>query len=291
MVIDSLKNLVDNNLKNYLLKKEKTYNNILNEAMSYSLNTGGKRVRAILCLLSYSIYKKDYEKILNIALGIEMIHTYSLIHDDLPCMDNDDLRRGKPTNHKVYGDAIATLAGDALLNEAMNIFFDFSLKNGENSLRACSIISKASGADGMIGGQVVDIINEGNKDISIDELNYMHTKKTGELIRASVVSGAILAGANEDDIKILSDYGYKLGLAFQIKDDILDVTSSTEVLGKNAKSDIENDKTNYISLFGIEKCINLCESLTNECLSLLESINGDTKALSELTNLLVKRKY
>ena len=257
MVIDSLKNLVDNNLKNYFLKKEKTYNNILNEAMSYSLNTGGKRVRAILCLLSYSIYKKDYEKILNIALGIEMIHTYSLIHDDLPCMDNDDLRRGKPTNHKVYGDAIATLAGDALLNEAMNIFFDFSLKNGENSLRACSIISKASGADGMIGGQVVDIINEGNKDISIDELNYMHTKKTGELIRAAVVSGAILAGANEDDMKILSDYGYKLGLAFQIKDDILDVTSSTEVLGKNAKSDIENDKTNYISLFGIEKCINL----------------------------------
>ena len=283
MVIDSLKNLVDNNLKNYFLKKEKTYNNILNEAMSYSLNTGGKRVRAILCLLSYSIYKKDYEKILNIALGIEMIHTYSLIHDDL--------RRGEPTNHKVYGDAIATLAGDALLNEAMNIFFDFSLKNGENSLRACSIISKASGADGMIGGQVVDIINEGNKDISIDELNYMHTKKTGELIRAAVVSGAILAGANEDDIKILSDYGYKLGLAFQIKDDILDVTSSTEVLGKNAKSDIENNKTNYISLFGIEKCINLCESLTNECLSLLESINGDTKALSELTNLLVKRKY
>ena len=282
MVIDSLKNLVDNNLKNYFLKKEKTYNNILNEAMSYSLNTGGKRVRAILCLLSYSIYKKDYEKILNIALGIEMIHTYSLIHDDLPCMDNDDLRRGKPTNHKVYGDAIATLAGDALLNEAMNIFFDFSLKNGENSLRACSIISKASGADGMIGGQVVDII---------DELNYMHTKKTGELIRAAVVSGAILAGANEDDIKILSDYGYKLGLAFQIKDDILDVTSSTEVLGKNAKSDIENNKTNYISLFGIEKCINLCEGLTNECLSLLESINGDTKALSELTNLLVKRKY
>ena len=140
-------------------------------------------------------------------------------------------------------------------------------------------------------GQVVDIINEGNKDISIDELNYMHTKKTGELIRAAVVSGAILAGANEDDIKILSDYGYKLGLAFQIKDDILDVTSSTEVLGKNAKSDIENNKTNYISLFGIEKCINLCESLTNECLSLLESINGDTKALSELTNLLVKRKY
>ncbi len=291
MVVDNLKKLIDNNLKDYFLKKEKTYNNILYEAMAYSLNTGGKRVRAILFILSYSIYKKDYERVLDIALGIEMIHTYSLIHDDLPCMDNDDLRRGKPTNHKVYGDAIATLAGDALLNEAMNIFFDFSLKNGIDSLKACSVISKASGADGMIGGQIVDIINEGNKNISTDELNYMHSKKTGELIRASIVSGVILAGASKEDINILSDYGYKLGLAFQIKDDILDITSSTEVLGKDAKSDIENDKTNYISLFGIEKCISLCENLTHECLELLGCIEGDTKSLIELTNLLVKRKY
>ena len=281
-----------NKFENYLNAKiDLLTPSVTREAMRYSLLAGGKRLRPQMVFSVIEGYHLNNEIGYDYAAALEMIHTYSLIHDDLPCMDNDDLRRGKPTNHKVYGDAIATLAGDALLNEAMTIFFDFSLKNGENSLRACSIISKASGADGMIGGQVVDIINEGNKDISIDELNYMHTKKTGELIRAAVVSGAILAGANEDDIKILSDYGYKLGLAFQIKDDILDVTSSTEVLGKNAKSDIENDKTNYISLFGIEKCINLCESLTNECLSLLESINGDTKALSELTNLLVKRKY
>ena len=292
MSIEEYKKSIDKELKLYFEDKIKysEEEKIIYEAMSYSTNIGGKRIRPILFMATHNIFSNS-EIPIGIPCAIEMIHTYSLIHDDLPDMDNDDLRRGKPTNHKVYGDAIATLAGDALLNEAMNIFFDFSLKNGENSLRACSIISKASGADGMIGGQVVDIINEGNKDISIDELNYMHTKKTGELIRAAVVSGAILAGANEDDIKILSDYGYKLGLAFQIKDDILDVTSSTEVLGKNAKSDIENNKTNYISLFGIEKCINLCESLTNECLSLLESINGDTKALSELTNLLVKRKY
>lgn len=291
MVIDSLKNLVDESLNDYFLKKEKTYSSILNEAMSYSLNTGGKRVRAILFLLAYSIYKKDYKKVLDIALGIEMIHTYSLIHDDLPCMDNDDLRRGKPTNHKVYGDAIATLAGDALLNEAMNIFFDFSLKNERDSLKACRVISKASGSDGMIAGQIVDIINEGNKDLSLDELNYMHTKKTGELIRASIIAGAILGGANEKDLDLLSDYGYKLGLAFQIEDDILDVTSSTEVLGKNAKSDIENDKVNYISLFGVEKCKEICESLTNECLKHLESIEGNTKDLIELTILLMKRKY
>ncbi|MDO4536254.1 MAG: polyprenyl synthetase family protein [Clostridium perfringens] len=291
MVINSLKNLVDESLNDYFLKKEKTYSSILHEAMSYSLNTGGKRVRAILFLLAYSIYKKDYKKVLDIALGIEMIHTYSLIHDDLPCMDNDDLRRGKPTNHKVYGDAIATLAGDALLNEAMNIFFDFSLKNGVDSLKACKVISKASGSDGMIAGQIVDIINEGNKELSLDELNYMHTKKTGELIRASIVAGAILGGASEKDIDVLSNYGYKLGLAFQIKDDILDVTSSTEILGKDAKSDIENNKVNYISLFGVEKCKEICKGLTDECLEHLESIEGDTKELIELTILLMKRKY
>ena len=285
MVINSLKNLVDESLKDYFLRKEKTYSSILYEAMSYSLNTGGKRVRAILFLLAYSIYKKDYKKVLEVALGIEMIHTYSLIHDDLPCMDNDDLRRGKPTNHKVYGDAIATLAGDALLNEAMNIFFDFSLEKGIDSLRACSIISKASGSDGMIAGQIVDIINEGNRELSLDELNYMHSKKTGELIRASIVAGAILGGANEKDIDTLSKYGYKLGLAFQIKDDILDVTSSTEVLGKDAKSDIENNKVNFISLFGVEKCKEICKSLTKECLEYLESIEGNTKELIELTIL------
>lgn len=291
MVIDNLKELMDIKLKDYFLKKEKTYNNVLYEAMAYSVNTGGKRIRSILFILGYSIYKKDYDKVLDIALGIEMIHTYSLIHDDLPCMDNDDLRRGKPTNHKVYGEAIATLAGDALLNEAMNIFFDFSSKFGKNSINACKIISNAAGADGMIGGQIVDIINEGNKSISIEELNYMHSKKTGELIRASVVAGALLGGANEKDISILSDYGYKLGLAFQIEDDILDVTSSTEVLGKDANSDIENDKTNYISLFGVEKCKEFCEDLTNQCLNLLKDLKGDTEGLVKLTNLLVKRKY
>lgn len=291
MVIDNLKELMDIKLKDYFLKKEKTYNNVLYEAMAYSVNTGGKRIRSILFILGYSIYKKDYDKVLDIALGIEMIHTYSLIHDDLPCMDNDDLRRGKPTNHKVYGEAIATLAGDALLNEAMNIFFDFSSKFGKNSINACKIISNAAGADGMIGGQIVDIINEGNKSISIEELNYMHSKKTGELIRASVVAGALLGGANEKDISILSDYGYKLGLAFQIEDDILDVTSSTEVLGKDANSDIENDKTNYISLFGVEKCKKFCEDLTNQCLNLLKDLKGDTEGLVKLTNLLVKRKY
>ena len=289
MVIDSLKNLVDNNLKNYLLKKEKTYNNILNEAMSYSLNTGGKRVRAILCLLSYSIYKKDYEKILNIALGIEMIHTYSLIHDDLPCMDNDDLRRGKPTNHKVYGEDIAVLAGDTLLNEAMNLMMKFSLKHGKEALMAAQKIAEASGPEGMIGGQVVDIINEGKK-ISEEELKYMHMKKTGALINVSIISGAILANAPKEDINLLEKFGEKLGLAFQIKDDILDVIGSTEKLGKNVLSDKENDKTNFITMHGLDYCINECEKLTNESIKILDSLSVDTEALKFLTKKLLDRE-
>ena len=185
-------------LKEYFENKG-SYDKKVYEAMTYSLEAGGKRIRPALFLNTYSLYKEDYKKAMPIAAAIEMIHTYSLIHDDLPAMDNDDLRRGKPTNHKVFGEAIAILAGDALLNEAMNIMFEYSLKNGENALKASYIIAKASGVDGMIGGQVVDILSE-NKSIDLDELYYMHKKKTGELIKASVMAGAILGDANSNDI-------------------------------------------------------------------------------------------
>ena len=190
MNINSLKEEVDQSLKAYF-NKDREYNKVLYDSMAYSINVGGKRIRPILMLLSYYIYKSDYKKILTPAMAIEMIHTYSLIHDDLPCMDNDDLRRGKPTNHKVFGEAIAVLAGDALLNEAMNIFFDFSLKNGENSLRACSIISKASGADGMIGGQVVDIESEG-KSIDMEKLDFIHMNKTAAIIVIIIINGVCI---------------------------------------------------------------------------------------------------
>ena len=198
--------------------------------MIYSIKVGGKRVRPILMLLTYAMYKEDYRDILPFAAALEMIHTYSLIHDDLPCMDNDDLRRGKPTNHKIYGEAIAILAGDGLLNEAMIIMLNQCLDGNLNKIKASNLIAKASGAQGMIAGQICDILSEG-KAISEEELLYMHRNKTGELIKVAIVCGAILGNANEEDLNNLNEYGDKLGLAFQIKDDILDVIGDVDVLG------------------------------------------------------------
>ncbi|MDP4144805.1 MAG: polyprenyl synthetase family protein [Bacillota bacterium] len=284
-----LKNQVDNWLNDYF-KNRNSYNKIIYESMAYSLNIGGKRVRPLLSIYTYNMFKNEYEKVLPIACAIEMIHTYSLIHDDLPCMDNDDLRRGSPTNHKVYGDAIAVLAGDGLLTEAMNIMFNYCKQAGERALEACSIITNSSGAEGMVGGQVVDIISEG-KLIPLEQLEYMHSKKTGELIRASIIAGAILGDASNSEIELLGEYGSKLGLAFQIKDDILDILGDTEVLGKPAKSDEENNKTNFITLHGIDKCVELCNDLTKECLYILKSLYRDTSHLEEFTKFLLNRKF
>lgn len=290
MNIKSLKEEVDQSLKAYF-DREREYNKVLYDSMAYSINVGGKRVRPILMLLSYYIYKSDYKKVLSPAMAIEMIHTYSLIHDDLPCMDNDDLRRGKPTNHKVFGEAIAVLAGDALLNEAMKVLVDYSLEEGRDALRATKIIADAAGSDGMIGGQIVDIINEEKEEISLDELNYMHLKKTGELIKASILAGGVLAGASDKDIKKLEEFGYKLGLAFQIKDDILDVVGNAEDLGKNVHKDQECNKNNYITIFGLEECKDKCVNLTEECIEILSSIEGNTEPLKELTIGLLERKF
>ncbi|MGL4451502.1 MAG: polyprenyl synthetase family protein [Sarcina sp.] len=290
MSLINLKDKIDVSLEKYFEDKG-SYNKELYVAMAYSIKIGGKRIRPILTLLTYGIYKKDMNEVMPIAMAMEMIHTYSLIHDDLPAMDNDVLRRGKPTNHIVFGDALAILAGDALLNEAMNILFDYSLEHGKNALKASKVISNAAGADGMIGGQIVDIQSEGKGEkLTLDELNYMHENKTGALIKASILSGAIMAEAKESDIKKLSLFGEKLGLAFQIKDDVLDVTQTTEILGKTANSDIENEKTNFISLYGLEKCQILCEDLTNECIELLNSIKGNIGILKELTLILLERK-
>ena len=288
MKFNEMKKEINEVLLNYFSDKG-TYNKVIYDSASYSLNIGGKRIRPILMLLTYSMYKDNWRDILEFSSAIEMIHTYSLIHDDLPCMDNDDLRRGKPTNHKVYGENIAVLAGDTLLNEAMNLMMKFSLKNGEKSLVAAEKIASAAGPDGMIGGQVVDIINEGKK-ISEDELKYMHMKKTGALIKVSIVSGAILGEAPEDDIKKLEKFGENLGLAFQIKDDILDVIGSTEKLGKNVLSDEESNKTNFITMHGLEYCIKECERLTKESIEILDSLSVDTRDLKVLTKELLDRE-
>ena len=276
-------------LKSYFNDKG-NYNKIIYDSASYSLNIGGKRIRPILMILSYSRYKDSLKDILPMAAAMEMIHTYSLIHDDLPAMDNDDLRRGMPTNHKKYGEAIAILAGDTLLNEAMSLMMSFSLRNGEGALKAAVEIAEAAGPEGMIGGQVVDIVSEGKK-VSKDVLNYMHLKKTGELIRASVVVGAILAGANEDDKNKLNEFGQKLGLVFQIKDDILDVEGNVKKLGKNTLSDENNDKTNFISLYGLEYCKKECKELTENCIQILKTLSVDSTNLINLTYELLDREY
>jgi geranylgeranyl diphosphate synthase type II len=281
------KEVVEEWLENYF-KNKGSYNKNIYEAMYYSLKVGGKRIRPILTILTYVLYKDKIQEIMPIACSMEMIHTYSLIHDDLPCMDDDDLRRGKPTNHKVFGEALAVLAGDALLNEAFVIMFNYCLNHGIKALEACTLIAAASGAEGMIGGQVVDIQSEGKK-IDKEVLNYMHSKKTGELIKASILSGAILGGAVEDEIEILKEYGEKLGVAFQIKDDILDIEGSTELLGKNINSDINNEKSTFVTLYGIEKCKDMSKSLTEECLKLLKSLKKDTTALEALTIMLLER--
>nr|WP_302646405.1 farnesyl diphosphate synthase [uncultured Clostridium sp.] len=287
MRIKQLKELVDNYLSNYF-KDKGSYNSLIYDAASYSLNVGGKRIRPILFMLVYFMYKGEDKEIIDMAAAIEMIHTYSLIHDDLPCMDNDDLRRGKPTNHKVYGENIAVLAGDALLNEAMILLMDFSIKHGKDALVAAREIAYAAGADGMIGGQVVDIINEG-KRISKEELNYMHLKKTGELIRSSIVAGAILAEADKSEIDLLNKFGMNLGLAFQIKDDILDVTGDVEKLGKNTLADV--NKSNFITMYGLEECKVMCEDLTAECITILDKISVNTDILKALTIELLERDF
>lgn len=288
MNLQNLKEKVDKALNDYFHQKG-DFNKLIYEAMAYSVNVGGKRIRPMLNLLTYSIYKENIDEILDMAMAIEMIHSYSLIHDDLPAMDNDDLRRGMPTNHIKFGEAIAILAGDALLNEAMTLIMNYSLDHGEKAVKAGKLISEAAGVNGMIGGQVVDIISEGKK-IDLETLNYMHSRKTGALIKASILSGAIMGDASDTDMEILDSYGEKLGLAFQIKDDILDVTESTEVLGKPAKSDEENMKSNYLSIYGIDKCEELCNELTKDCIGLLDRIDGNVESLKMLTSMLLIRK-
>ena len=289
MNIKLLKELVEQWINDYFNNKSEE-NNRNFESMIYSLKVGGKRIRPILMLCTYAMYKDDYKNIMPFAAALEMIHTYSLIHDDLPCMDNDDLRRGKPTNHKIYGEAIAVLAGDGLLNEAMIVLLNQCLDGDLNKIKASTLIAQASGAEGMIAGQICDISSEGVL-ISEEELLYMHKNKTGQLIKAAIICGATLGNANESDLTKLKVYGDKLGLAFQIKDDILDVVGDVSILGKNVKSDESNNKTTFITIYGLEKCKNKCKFLTEECLQILKKIDLNTKHLEDITEFLLKREY
>jgi geranylgeranyl diphosphate synthase type II len=262
---------------------------VITEAMRYSLFAGGKRLRPILSLMSCELFSGNEEEVLPFACCIEMIHTYSLIHDDLPAMDNDDLRRGKPTNHKVFGEGYAVLAGDALLNHAFETMTGIIEKNPRlEYIRTIDIICKSAGISGMIGGQCIDLYSE-NKSIDLDTLKSMHAKKTGALITASLVTGAIISGTDEVNIKNIMEYGELIGLAFQVTDDILDVSGSEEKLGKNTNKDVKFHKSNFISFYGLEKSRQIAKELVEKAKLKLESYGRRGHYLCELADYIISR--
>lgn len=268
--IDYVIALLDNYLPKYVEN-----NQIVVEAMGYSLFAGGKRMRPIFMVEAFNILNGKGNVVDAFMAAIEMIHTYSLIHDDLPAIDNDDLRRGMPTCHVKYGENIAILAGDALLNRAFEIVIDETLKNPQiNVIKAMQEIGKASGTNGMIGGQVADVLNE-NKPINIELLNYIHLHKTSAMIEASFVVGALLANATEIEIDIFRNIGKNIGLAFQIQDDLLDVMGSELELGKPIKSDEKNSKVTYVTLKGVEKSTQIVYEQLAEAVELLQGFDFD----------------
>lgn len=262
----------------------------LKDSIVYSLSAGGKRIRPILCIAAYEACGGRTEDIVPYAAALEFIHTYSLIHDDLPAMDNDDLRRGKPTNHKVFGEGMAILAGDGLLTEAFHLL-SMNPSNFDSSLvlQVIGEIALASGVKGMVGGQAADLIYE-TMEPDRDTLYFIHTHKTAALIRASVRTGGILARCGGYQIRCLSDYGEKIGLAFQIRDDILDIEGETEVIGKPKGSDERKKKMTYPGLFGIERSRQIASGLIHEAIDLISSFNEKAEPLREIARYLLERK-
>jgi geranylgeranyl diphosphate synthase type II len=261
----------------------------LREAMRYSLLAGGKRLRPILCLAACELAGGDSELAMPTAVAMEMIHTMSLIHDDLPAMDNDDLRRGRPTNHKVYGEAKAILAGDALLTRAFEMV---ALRSPgvapERLLQVVGELALASGAPGLVGGQVVDLECEA-REVDLDTLEFIHLQKTGALLRACVIAGALIAGASDDLLAALRGYARGIGLAFQIIDDILDVTGSSEVLGKTAGKDLAADKTTYPKLLGLEESRARAEKLVAQAKAALAPWSATADPLLALADYITSR--
>ena len=263
---------------------------ILNQSMYYSLIGGGKRIRPVLALASAVAVGGDPETVLPAAVSLELIHTYSLIHDDLPAMDNDDYRRGRLSNHKVFGEANAILAGDALLTYAFELLADPGTAQPERQLRIIREVAVAAGKDGMVGGQVADIAGEG-KTLKLDEIEEIHKGKTGALLTASARLGGILAGGTEKQVKALSNYAEALGLAFQIKDDILDVVGNSERLGKPAGSDLRQGKATYVSLLGLEGAENQLHDQILKAQSALKPFNEGATFLSQLANFIEQRQH
>jgi geranylgeranyl diphosphate synthase type II len=261
-------------------------------AMGYSLFAGGKRLRPILCIAGAEAAGGEAKDVLPVACGIELIHTYSLIHDDLPVMDDDDMRRGKPTNHKVFGEAVALLAGDGLLTKAFHVMTgaDFVNRVRPNALLAViGLIAQAAGYEGMVGGQVVDIQSEG-KEVDPSIVQFIHTRKTAALISASVVSGAILADAAEDQVKALTSYGQNIGLAFQVSDDILDIEGDSRELGKNVGSDTRQEKITYPAVVGLNRSKEIQKELVEQAIESIAPFDQRAEPLRHIAKYIIARR-
>lgn len=290
--ITEFSSILEENLYKYFDAYLDDYKEVF-DSMRYSVENGGKRVRPLLTLLFCDACGGNVLQAVPMATAVEYIHTYSLIHDDLPCMDNDDFRRGKPSNHKVYGEATALLAGDGLLTaafERISAWCKAGLYDAEVAVNAIEELSRCAGSRGMIGGQIIDLANENNLHVKIETLQLLDDLKTGALIEAACVMGCIVAKADEDKIDAARTFASKIGLAFQIKDDILDVTSTAEKLGKPIGSDAQNGKSTYVGILGIEKCQALVEELTNDAIKALDTF-PENDALLEYAEYLAKRDY
>jgi len=274
-----------------LLPGEEVLPAVLHQAMRYSVFAGGKRLRPVLVMAACEAVGGTAERVLHAACALEMIHTYSLIHDDLPAMDDDDFRRGRPTNHKVYGEANAILAGDALLTEAFRLLADPEANRGNDPavvLRVIETVARCAGSQGMVGGQVVDMEAEG-KPIDYATLQYIHTRKTGALFLASIQAGAWLGGGRDDQLAALTRYGETAGLAFQIADDILDIIGDQAVLGKDVGSDQARGKATYPALLGLSEARRRAEELRDLAVTALEPLGGAAEPLRALARYIVDR--
>ena len=271
------------------LKSEPPIDKTLADAMEYSLMAGGKRLRPILLMAAADAVGVDGAQFVTTGCAIEMIHTYSLIHDDLPAMDNDDYRRGKLTNHKVYGAGMATLAGDALLTLAFEVMLRQQGVTEATRLAVVREMSRAAGQNGMVGGQAIDLESEG-KEIPMERLREMHMGKTGALFRAAVRSGAILAGATDNQLAALTKYADAFGLTFQITDDILDVVGDEATIGKPVGSDERNHKSTYVTLLSLEKAQALAKATVEDAIAALTSFGSEADFLRDLVQMLIERK-
>lgn len=283
--------IIEDILKKHLPKKE-GYQATIMDAMDYSLMAGGKRLRPMLMMETYKLFGGEGDLVEYFMAAIEMIHTYSLVHDDLPAMDNDEYRRGRKTTHIVYGEAMGILAGDALLNYAFETASSAFHAYPEKSLeigKALQVLSKKAGIYGMIGGQVVDVESVGTA-VPKEVLDFIYELKTSALIESSMMIGAILAGASEEDVRAMEHIAKLVGIAFQIQDDILDVTSTTDVLGKPVLSDEKNDKSTYVTLVGLEKAKTYVETISMDAIEKLQGFETDDKFLEELLKALIHRK-